>query len=194
MGKRFRLSVMKDKPCYDCAFWQKRTTYNPSTGGFTWSARPESDFPTPHGKKVFDARFLGKPCGGRMSDGYVLLKAQVLDCGVPVRFWALAHKIAWMVSCGPIEEGLEIDHIDGNPNNNCLSNLRKVTPSQNSINKKVRADNALKTKGVSVKKDGRFVAQINGKHIGYYKTLLQAAEAYEYKAKELHGEFRRTME
>ena len=30
-------------------------------------------------------------------------------------------------------EGYVIDHIDANPKNNCLENLQKITPSENSL-------------------------------------------------------------
>lgn len=175
---------------YDTAFWQLRVTYNPDNGLFTWKERPVSDFPTPHGKKVFDARFVGKTCGGRMADGYVLLKAQVATPDGGQRVCALAHRVAWFLTGGIIPKSLEIDHIDGNPQNNKLSNLRLVTSQQNSFNQKVRCTNALACKGVCIK-GNRFIAQIAGAHIGSYKTLNQACEAYAAVAQELHGVFQR---
>ena len=40
----------------------------------------------------------------------------------------------WEVFYGKIPEGYEIDHIDRNPSNNALNNLRLVTPSENAKN------------------------------------------------------------
>jgi hypothetical protein len=46
-----------------------------------------------------------------------------------------AHKIA-LILCGEeIDEGMVIDHIDGNPQNNSRKNLRIVTVSQNNFNR-----------------------------------------------------------
>lgn len=41
------------------------------------------------------------------------------------------HKIVWESFNGPIPEGYEIDHIDGNPHNNALENLALVTHKEN---------------------------------------------------------------
>lgn len=44
------------------------------------------------------------------------------------------HRLVWETFCGEIPEGMQIDHIDGNPANNKLDNLRLVTPKENSNN------------------------------------------------------------
>ena len=52
-------------------------------------------------------------------------------------YWV--HRLVWEAFYGPIPEGMEIDHIDGNPSNNSLSNLRAVdhkTNMNNPITKK----------------------------------------------------------
>ncbi len=41
------------------------------------------------------------------------------------------HRIVWECFCGKIPEGLEINHKDGNKQNNCLSNLELVTHAEN---------------------------------------------------------------
>ena len=47
-----------------------------------------------------------------------------------------AHRIVWMLkNNSEIPEGLQIDHIDRNRQNNHPSNLRVVTPSQNAMNR-----------------------------------------------------------
>ena len=46
---------------------------------------------------------------------------------------ALQHRIVWTTFNGTIPCGLEINHIDGNKQNNALFNLELVTSSQNKI-------------------------------------------------------------
>lgn len=71
----------------------------------------------------------------------------------------------------------QVDHIDGNRINNCLSNLRVVTPQQNQWNK-------TKAKGYYWnKRTQKFKAQIylNKKliHLGYFNSEDEARAAYQ---------------
>ena len=48
----------------------------------------------------------------------------------------LAHRVIWLMYYGEMPpEGLVIDHIDGNPDNNRIENLRAVTHKENSKNR-----------------------------------------------------------
>ena len=44
------------------------------------------------------------------------------------------HRVIWVYFNGEILDGMQIDHIDGNKLNNALSNLRCVTPYENTHN------------------------------------------------------------
>lgn len=44
------------------------------------------------------------------------------------------HRAVWEYHNGPIPERLVIDHIDRNPDNNQIENLRLVTQSENNLN------------------------------------------------------------
>ena len=44
----------------------------------------------------------------------------------------LIHRLVWQTFNGPIPEGLQINHIDENPQNNSLDNLNLMTPKENS--------------------------------------------------------------
>lgn len=43
----------------------------------------------------------------------------------------LVHRVVWEAFNGPIPEGYDIDHIDGNPHNNALNNLQAITHKEN---------------------------------------------------------------
>jgi uncharacterized protein YkuJ len=51
------------------------------------------------------------------------------------------HRVVWVMFNGDIPDGLHIDHIDGNPKNNSIQNLRLVTHSQNCMNRKPKKTN-----------------------------------------------------
>lgn len=46
-------------------------------------------------------------------------------------FQIQAHRLIYLIFCGEIGEGKEINHKDGNKQNNCIDNLEAVTPSEN---------------------------------------------------------------
>lgn len=92
------------------------------------------------------------------------------------------------------KKGFEIDHQDRNGLNNQRSNLRYSTPSQNRANVGLRKDNKSGYKGVSYypkSKKWRAYIQVNKKwkQLGYFKTALDAARAYNKVAKQEFGEF-----
>lgn len=84
--------------------------------------------------------------------------------------------------------GLEVDHIDYNGLNNTRANLRLCSPKQNRQHRLKRRD---KTgfKGVYPDKHGRYIVQIQGDYLGYYKTELEAVEAYNREAVKRFGSF-----
>lgn len=51
---------------------------------------------------------------------------------------------------GPIKDSNVIDHIDGNPFNNSIENLREVDFTQNSRNARVRKDNKTGYPGINI--------------------------------------------
>jgi hypothetical protein len=90
------------------------------------------------------------------------------------------------------ENYAEIDHINNDPNDNRVENLRWCNRLQNTLNIRKHKDNKSGFKGVYCQK-GRFIASITyqGKRYrcGSYSKAEEAFEAYKKKADELHKEF-----
>jgi hypothetical protein len=87
-----------------------------------------------------------------------------------------------------------VDHINHNGLDNRKSNVRLCTKKQNSQNIRPRKGCSSRYKGVFKPKDRNSFRAIichNGKHIhlGYFKEEIDAAKAYDLKARELFGEF-----
>lgn len=104
------------------------------------------------------------------------------------------HRIIFMLHHGHISD--QIDHIDGNPSNNKIENLRAVTNSQNQLNKKISSKNKTGYKGVSVHtQTGRYFVRlkINGveKSFGLYEDLELAGLVAQMAREKYHGEFAR---
>lgn len=60
----------------------------------------------------------------------------------------LAHRLVWELFNGPIPDGTEIDHIDGDRANNAPLNLRAVSRTLNTRNQKQRSTNTSGKTGV----------------------------------------------
>lgn len=107
-----------------------------------------------------------------------------------------AHRIIWTMVNGEIPTGLMIDHVNGNPFDNQLANLRLATNAENLRNRGKNTNNACGLKGVTQMRGGRWMARINingvKTHIGTFDTKDLAHAAYCTAAKIHHGQFART--
>lgn len=68
-----------------------------------------------------------RSCTSVNGEGYVYAKVQSAGRAV----LALAHRLVHHVHIGEIPSGHEVDHIDGNTQNNDVSNLEAVAPAEN---------------------------------------------------------------
>jgi hypothetical protein len=104
------------------------------------------------------------------------------------------HKLIYIYHYGEVDEDALIDHIDGNPANNRIENLRVATLSQNICNRKMPSHNKSGVKGVSRhKKSGKWIVGVayNKKkyHGGLFNTLEEAENRAKQLRAEVHGEF-----
>ena len=84
------------------------------------------------------------------------------------------HRIIWELNNGPIEQDMQIDHIDGVTTNNKIENLRLVTNKENAENQKLAVNNTSGKIGVSLKSWGGYEVTIAGKYVGSSKSLDKA--------------------
>lgn len=69
-----------------------------------------------------------------------------------------------------------IDHIDGNPSNNKLENLRDASNIENCQNKHLQKNNTSGYRGVSyVKSVDKWRAGVSGNYLGVYDTAEDAS-------------------
>lgn len=93
-----------------------------------------------------------------------------------------------------LKKGEYVDHKDHNTLNNCRSNLRLASNSENQMNKRLQGNNTSGHKGVCwLKREGKWVVYITinrkGKYVGLYEKLEDAAKAYNEAALKHFGEF-----
>jgi len=143
--------------------------YNKDTGVFTW----------------YEARArvkAGSVAGSVNSEGYLGI---CVDKSV-----YLAHRMAWAYVYGEWPTML-VDHINGDPLDNRIENLRQATHSQNSQNSKVSVANTSGTRGVSrVPKSEKWNARIGVERkrivIGTFATKEEAIAARKAMEIDLH--------
>lgn len=143
-------------------------SYDIETGEFMWTDK------APH-------KVAGKPANAKDSLGYVCLR-------VDGKMYK-AHRIAWAFVYGEWPE-LHIDHINGNPSDNRICNLREVDRYANMQNEHTaRLNNKSGYLGVCPNGNNwRAEIRVDGKKInlGTYKTPVEAHEAYVIAKRKFH--------
>lgn len=169
--------------------------YDPETGEFTWKERASLWFKD-GGKftRKRQASAWNRKCAGTPAltaddgDGYRV--GRLFDNLVR------AHRVAWAIVHGRWPDKW-IDHINGNPADNRIANLREATARQNAQNTRGRSNSSSQYKGVAKQPCGKkWVARIrsqDGKqvHLGVFNTEQEAAVAYNEAALRFRGDWAR---
>ena len=105
-----------------------------------------------------------------------------------------AHRIAWYLYTGEDPGAMWIDHINGNPLDNRIVNLRKCHQPENRCNSRAKANSTSGLKGVYwCKKSKKWRAQITKNKkvykLGSYDDPQEAHIAYCIAAVQMHGDF-----
>lgn len=91
------------------------------------------------GRKVVSA---GQVAGHLRTTGYWAINLATEGC-------KLAHNVVWELHNGDIPSGFEIDHENGDPSDNKISNLRLKTHAANCQNRGMYSNNTTGTTGVT---------------------------------------------
>ena len=107
-----------------------------------------------------------------------------------------AHRLIYLMQHGELPQF--IDHIDGNPLNNSIANLRPATKRENGYNRKLNLNNSTEVKGVTYdaatqKFRARVWANKKVHSLGLHETIENAKKALESCREQLHGEFARHL-
>ena len=172
--------------------------YESETGKLFWNPRPRRMFCDGHvgesAHKRWNIRYAGKPALDCLRRG--IRHGSILGRSLT------AHRVAWAVHYGSWPQH-EIDHINGDPSDNRIENLRDVTHGENLKNMGVRRDNSSGHTGVTfMKKPSLWVAQasVNGRNtfLGAFKNIEDAISARDKANKDLgfhenHGRTNTTL-
>jgi len=108
--------------------------YHAASGLLFWKARDQRRFKNKRSYAVWNTRWAGKPAFRTKTKGY---RAGKVD-GVTY----FAHRIIWKMVHG--EDPLIVDHINRDPSDNRIENLRNVTQRENCEVLRVKASGAVK--------------------------------------------------
>lgn len=165
-------SIIRD--LLDCDF---------SSGLLFWRARSPQIIPSEKGRKLWNARYAGKPA-------FTATHSQGYKYGNLLARPRFAHRIIWAHRYGE-QPRLNIDHIDGDRTNNAIENLRCVSHTKNMRNMKMLESNKSGVVGVYwSKRRQKWVANIslNNRtvYLGIFDQISDAALARK-KAELAHG-------
>ena len=178
--------MSKARPLPSQSYLKECFTYH-EDGFLIRNSRPRSHFNSDSAMTASNNKNSGKVLLAKRADGSILVT-------LGNRFLR-AHRVIYKMFHD--QEPDQIDHINGDPSDNRIANLRAATNQQNSRNSKTYASNATGFKGVApIYRKGElkgYTAQITidykKHHIGVFANPEDAHEAYKIAAKEAFGKF-----
>jgi hypothetical protein len=145
---------------------REQLEYNPATGALTWKRS--------RGKRPAGA------IAGWKSNGY----RDICVCGHKYK----AHRLAWALHTDKDPEDMEVDHINGDKDDNRACNLRLIKREQQMMN--VRWTGLTGVRQLPSKQWQARITQGNTTvSLGTYPCPLLAHVAYVDRARELRGEY-----
>lgn len=158
---------------------------SPTCLRFIKSSGPRAKVGNPAGTLTYDA--IGRPRRATV---------QVMNTNTA------CSRIIWVLHNGNIPNGFIIDHVDGNPHNNKISNLRCISLKENALNRKQKIGKQLPNGiykrwnaiiAVGVNGNDKFTASFSIKLYGYAEALSLAkawrlAKLKEFELIDLYSE------
>lgn len=160
--------------------------YDPEAGKLCWRERPVEMFQEGKQTAAHNAAIWNGKNAGREAFATALPSGHRY-----ASIWRkklLAHRVIWKMAHGTDPE--IIDHIDGDPANNRLENLRSVTQQANTKNGRLSKNNTSGANGVRFEgRLGKWVARVSHQrrtiHVGVFDSLEDAVAAQREAASRL---------
>lgn len=154
--------------------------YDPDTGRLSWRCRPPSAFKQDgangpeRAAAIWNSRYCGTPALN-WANTHGHLCGDLRRASGRVKLYA--HRVAWAITHGEWPD--TIDHINGNPADNRIANLRSVSQRENSRNQRKRSTNISGITGVRFYKGRKkWIASITvdgvERHLGYFTDVADA--------------------
>lgn len=168
--------AMEFQPLPDIALLESHLRYSAGDGVFTWAVAP---------------RWCRQRAGqraGRLLRGYLVIRFQGTNY--------CAHRLAWLLHYKEDPGNQAIDHVNLDRSDNRISNLRLATQSQNQANHPLRRDSTSGHKNVCWDSQrGKWVVKLKKQgqkiHVGFFRSLDEAAAAARLARERVHKDFAR---
>lgn len=152
-----------------------KLTYCPSSGKLRWKKRDRGQFKNNQIYKAWNTKYSDKFAGYLENTGYLRVRIQSKTYQY--------HRVCWALYHGQWPKG-QIDHVDGDKQNNRIGNLRDVENSVNSKNKGIDSRNKSGVVGVRyISRLRKWQADIRSdgvyKYLGVFENKRDAVIARE---------------